>query len=150
MSCVFLVTPVVIASWPIFCAAASVAAASLGFKTLKGIEVTGKISEGVELDLEGSEVLTDQVKEDEELIFGKDDFQVRVYKDTRGRCAIHVKGEGRSKEELQAEGTALVNKIKQQYAYQKVTQELKDKGFSITEEEVTEEGRIKIHLRKFD
>ncbi|OGL47333.1 MAG: hypothetical protein A2161_02955 [Candidatus Schekmanbacteria bacterium RBG_13_48_7] len=148
MSVIFLVTPVLAASWPVFCSAAGAAAASLGFKLLKNVNVTEQLKT-IELEVENSNVLTDQVKADNELMFGKDDLKIRIYKDARGQCSIHVMGSGRSDEELRAEGTKLINKIKQQYAYQKVVQELKNRGFSITNEEISEQGRIKIQLRKF-
>jgi hypothetical protein len=164
MSVVFLVTPLVIAGWPTFCAAAATAAASLGFKVLKGLEQEelneierkaamekrAREAEGtVELEMKDSNVLTEQVRADDEMILGKGEIQVRIYKDARGKCAIHVMGKGKSKQELKKEGTELLNKITQQYAYQKVTQELKSRGFSITDEAVTEDGKIKIRLRRF-
>ncbi|MBF0225483.1 MAG: DUF1257 domain-containing protein [Desulfobacterales bacterium] len=154
MSCIFIISSAVVAGWPTFCAAAGVAAASLGFKILKdenmyqATEVN--VEKKVELDIEGSEVLTDRVRPDDEMIFSKDDIKVHIYKDPRGRCAMHVYGIGKSDEELKEQGTHLIHKIKQQYAYQKVTQELKNKGFSITQEELTQEGRIRLSLRKFE
>jgi len=158
MSVCFLVVPAVIVGWPTFCAAAAAAAATMGFAVMKkstmGFAVMKKRekavrSETCELEIANSKVLTEQVREDDELTLAKGDITVRLYKDPRGKCAIHVSGEGKTRQELRDEGTELVNRIMQQYSYQKVTQELKNRGFSITEEEVTEDRRIRIRLRKF-
>jgi hypothetical protein len=151
MSCVILITPLVVAGWPVFCGAAAAAASSLGFRMLKAAgRVKAEAQKKVEIGIENSEVLTEQVRADDEIILAKGDITIRIYKDARGKCSLHVVGEGRTDAELKQEGEALINKIKQQYAYQKVTQELKNKGFSITGEEATEEGKIRIRLRRFD
>jgi len=151
MSVIFLVTPMVTAAWPVFCGAAAAAAASLGFSVLEEVpECVESGMKSVELEVQNSEILTDQVRADEEMRFTRDDITVRVYKDPRGRCAIHVMGEQKTEEELREEGTRFMNRITQQYTYQKITREMKDRGFAITEEEVTEEGRIRICLRKYE
>ena len=150
MSVTFLVVPVVVGGWPTMCAAASVAAASLGYKVLEGLEEC-RIEEvrHVELELENSTVLTGGIREDDELILAKDGVRVRLYKDARGGCAIHVYGRGKSDLELKAEGEELLQQMKKQYAYRRVTEELKNKGFSITGEESGEDGRIRVRFRKF-
>lgn len=152
MSVVFLIVPAVQVGWPFLCAAAAAAAAQLGYSALKGsVEAPRELLEqGVALEIENSQVLTDQIRPDEEMMFAKGGITLHIYKDARGQCALHVTGEGRSAAELKREGTAFVNRIKQQFVYQRVTQELKGRGFSITGETVTEEGRIRIQLRKFE
>ncbi|MBF0118418.1 MAG: DUF1257 domain-containing protein [Desulfobacterales bacterium] len=154
MSCVLIIATVAVGGWPTFCAAASVAAASLGFKLLKNKSISPikeiEQEKVVELNIENSQVLTDSIRPDEELIFGKGNLKIHIYKDPRGECALHVSGKGKTDKELEEEGTKLINKIKQQYVYQKVTQELKKKGFSINQEELTKEGKIKISLKKFE
>ena len=150
MSCILLITTSVVAGWPTLFAAAGVAAASMGFSTLKNVEeVQAAREQEVELVMQNSEIITEEMKHDEELNLRKGDINVRIYKDPRGRCAIHISGEGKTKEQLQQEGTELLNRIKQQYAYQKVVQELKNKGFSITDEKLSEAGKIKIQFRKY-
>jgi len=152
MSVVFLIVPAVQVGWPFLCAAAATAAAQLGYTALKGtVEVQQRqVDQGVALEIENSQVLTDQIRPDEEMMFAKGGITLHIYKESLSQCAMHVTGDGRSAADLRREVTAFVNRIKQQFAYQRVTQELKQRGFSITGETVTEEGRIRIQLRKFE
>ncbi len=150
MSVTFVVIPTISAGWPFLCAAASVAASALGFKYSKGCSKAVIQQRGIELEVPNSDVITEQVAADEEIILNKDNLVVRIYKDPRGQCALHVYGEGRTEQELREEGTRLINSIRQQYVYQKVTRELENRGFSIVQENVAEEGRIRIRLRKFN
>jgi len=150
MSIIFLVTPVVIGGWPILSAAACAAAATMGFNVLQGVQQE-QCENNVELTVENSEIITERMRADEDLILAKGDIRIRIYKDARGQCAMHVMGgNGKSTQELRQEGTELINRIKQQYAYQRITQELKQKGFSIAQEAITDEGKIKISLRRFE
>ena len=66
MSVVFFVTPVLITGWPTFCAAAAAAASTLGYRVLKSTESTELTEEEIELSIEKSEVVTDQVQADDE------------------------------------------------------------------------------------
>ena len=154
MSVCFVVAPAVVVGWPFAVAAASAAAAQLGYVALKSGELemasVKESTPGVELPVAHSEVLTEQVALDDELLFTRGDLVVRIYKDARGQCAIHVHGEGRTRSDLREEGQRLIDKITQQFVYQKVTRELEERGFAIAGQSVSEEGHIHLRLRKFE
>ena len=71
MSCVCILTPVVIAAWPAFSAAVVAAATSLGYTIVKeGIRQsqTGNVRNGerkVTLEIEQSEIVTNQLGRDQ-------------------------------------------------------------------------------------
>ena len=58
-------------------------------------------------------------------------------------------GDNKTDAQLQAIGQELVGKVTQQYAYNKVVTELKSQGFTVTDEEVTADQAIRIHVTKY-
>ncbi len=151
MSVEFIIVPIV---WPYLIAGAATAASALGFKLCKLSDSCGetdiKGENYVELDLQDSEVLEDKLKGQDSFVLMKDDVQIKFYVNSYGKFIMHVSGESKSREELTEIGVQVYNKIKQAYAYSKVTAELKKRGFIISEENVTPQGSIRLKLTKFN
>ncbi len=150
MSVVCIIVPIVVGGWPVFSSLAAAAAAGLGFKLMKKAEVKAEKSKINEIEIvdEKSQIIEESMKPEEELVYTKGDITITLKKDVREKFTICVKGENRTNEELHKIGTQFLNKIKQQYAYQKIKSEMTKKGFTIVQE-TTAEGRIKILLRRF-
>jgi hypothetical protein len=157
VSAFFCVVPVVAAGWPIFSAAATAAAAALGYKAIEtmGESVVNAKSQGrakessVEIDLENSQPLAESLKRGESVKFEKGGVVALISKSVRGDVSLCVEGKGRSKTELEKAGKELLDMITQKYAYSKVVTELKKAGFSIANEIVGQEGEIRIQVRKW-
>lgn len=153
MSVVFVITPIIMGGWPVIASVAAAAAGALGYKKLESsIAVAQAVEEttSVKLEVENVESIAKGVHSDDSIKFGNEELQITVSKDARGQCSVHVDGKGKTEEELKKAGQQLIQKIMQQYAYQKVASELKKSGFSIAQEEVTEKQTIRIRFRKFD
>ncbi len=150
MSVICIIVPVVIGGWPVVSAVAAAAAAGLGFKLMKRTEVQEEkdVTNEVQITDEKSQIIEEALKPEEELVFTKDDITLTLKKDVHERLTICVKGINRSNEELNKIGKQFLNKIKQQYAYQKIKEEITKRGFNIVQE-TTEERRIKLVLRKY-
>ena len=154
MSCVFVIVPVVAVSWPAICSIAGVAAGALGYRKLAQAAGTRQICEqksgvnSVELDDENSKLLFEQVANEEKLLFERQGIRIEVSRDHRGRLKIGVEGEGKSKAELKAEGLKFMNQVRRQFAYQRVMEEMRKKGFQVVSEEVVED-RVRVRLRKY-
>lgn len=151
MSVIIIITPVIVGGWPIFSSLVAAAAARLGFKLLektKAIREQQKTIKEVELVDEQSQIIEKSLKPEEELTFSKEGITVTCQKDVRDKFSIHVSGENRTDDELRQIGQMFLNKIKQQYAYQTVMQEMTKRGYNVVQEE-TEGQRIKLLLRKF-
>jgi len=151
MSVVVIITPVIIGGWPAFSALASAVATHLGFKLLvKSTDERERVSNVNEVELvdEKSQVLEESLRPEEELVFTRAGITITCKKDVREKFTICVRGEGKTDEELKTIGQTFLNRIKQQYAYQKVVSELTNRGFSLVEEE-TEGQRIRLTLRRF-
>ena len=150
MSVVITIAPIIIGGWAAFDALATVVAARLGYKLLKGVEHRVEVTRCKEIELvdDKSRVIKESLKPEEKLVFTKSGITITCKRDTRGKFSIWVRGENKTDEELRTIGQTFLNQIKQQYAYQKVVEEITKHGFSIVQEE-TEGQRIKLVLRKF-
>ena len=157
MSCVCILTPVVIAAWPAFSAAVVAAATSLGYTIVQeGIQQgqTSKVSETgerkVNLEIEQSEIVTNQLGRDQRIQVTRGGVTVTFSRDVRGKASICVTGPGHSDEELRAMGEELSRRVVQKYVYQRLTDEIKARQFVVVEEEVDENNAIRLKVRHWD
>ena len=95
MSCVCILTPVVIAAWPAFSAAVVAAATSLGYAIVEeGIKqqqsgkVTGTGQHAVNLEIEQSEIVTNQLGRDQRIRVTRQGVTVTFSRDARGKASI--------------------------------------------------------------
>ena len=101
MSCVCILTPVVIAAWPAFSAAVVAAATSLGYtSSKKAIKHEArpprpKPASSVNLEIEQSEIVTNQLGRDQRIAVTREGVTVTFSRDARGKAAICVTGEAR-------------------------------------------------------
>ena len=155
MSCVCILTPVVIAAWPAFSAAVVAAAASLGYQVASEAvhdanRSTPKNSSKVELEIENSEVVTNQLGREQRIAVTRDGVTITFSRDARGKASLCVNGDGRSKEELRALGEELSQSDVQHYVYQKLMGEMRARGFNVVEEEVNQDRSIRLKVRHWE
>ena len=157
MSCVCILTPVVIAAWPAFSAAVAAAAVSLGYTIVEeGIQqhqtsqVSGVGERKVNLEIEQSEIVTNQLGRDHRIRVTRGDVTVTFSRDARGRASICVTGPGHSDEELRAVGEELSRRVVQKYVHQRLIEEIRTRQFVVVEEEVDENNTIRLKVRHWD
>ena len=152
MSTVLILAPVVIGGWPAISAAAAGAAAALGLALKHEIKDLSKDKqeerESAEISLEESEI-TQGLHSGQEMVFAKDDCEIRIRRDERGRCVVCASGKGYSKAQLQEMAEAFSEKLSQCFVYNKIMSELKNKRFNVVNEEVMDDQSIRIHVRKW-
>lgn len=142
-------------SGPALVTAIAVAGAALGLKALSGATQNNSCdcketgASQVDVPVPNSHALSETMDEGDILPLAGNGFMVTFTKDGRGNCHMRVEGKGKTKAELESLGKNLINKVAQQYAYQKVTQELKKKGFTLVEEKTGEDNSIRITVRKW-
>src|SRR5262245_32636098 len=95
MSCVCILTPVVIAAWPAFSSAVLAAAASLGYSVMGQTSPPAESGQQnrprqVTLELENSEIVTNELARDQRLTVCRDGVVVTFSRDPRGRASICV------------------------------------------------------------
>jgi hypothetical protein len=156
MSCVCILTPVVIAAWPAFSAAVVAAANSLGYVVVdEAIKQSRNLSaqaRGAEVSLEiaNSELVTDQLGRDQHLTVTRGNVTVRFSRDARGAASVCVSGQGYTEEELQALGRELSQRVVQKYVHQRLLEECRARQFVVVEEEVDASQAIRLKVRHWD
>jgi hypothetical protein len=151
MSCVCILTPIVIAAWPAFSAAVVAATSSLGYtvldEALQSRHSSSNInhhSHGVELSLNNSDILMEQIERDQKISIFKDGVTVTFSRDERGKAKLCVTGSGYSDDALRAIGEALSKRVVQKCVYQRLKDELKGQQFEVIEEETGSDQAIRL------
>jgi len=156
MSCVCILTPMVIAAWPALSATVVAAATSMGYAVIQGARdiaqegaETATSSRTVELELPHSKVVSERLGRDQKIVVARDGVTITFARDARGRASLCVAGEG-TKAELRAQGEALSQRIIQQYVYDKLKQELQARQYLLVEEEIDEHRAIRLKVRHWE
>ena len=152
MSCVCVLTPVVIAAWPAFSAAVLSAAASLGYAVTTDLTEpkTETKPRQINLEVPQSEIVTAQLGRDQRITVARDGVTVTFSRDERGRASICVTGTGQSEESLRAIGEELSRRVVQQYVYQRLKDEIRARQFVVVEEETDEHHAIRLKVRHWE
>ena len=157
MSCVCILTPVVIAAWPAFSAVVAAAATSLGYTIVEeGIQQRQESSvsrtgeRAVQLEIEQSEIVTNQLGRDQRIKVTRGSVTVTFSRDARGKASVCVTGPGHSDEELRAMGEELSQRVVQKYVHRRLLDEVRARGFNVVEEEVDENNAIRLKVRHWD
>ncbi len=160
MSTILVLAPVIAGSWPVYASLVTGVALSMGYNVLSGVseledvkgisDVCGDMIE--EVGIESTHKIVSTMKDGDSLKFTNGKYELTFVKDARGMCACRVKcaaGTKAGKKELQNEAKKIINKTTQAYVYNKLKSELANKGYNIIADGVTDEGGIKITLRKW-
>lgn len=143
-------------AWPAFTAAVVAAASSLGYQVATEVsrgrpgEATHEDTGAVQLEIERSEVVTNQLGRDQRIVVSREGVTVTFSRDARGKASLCVTGNGQSDEELRALGQELSAAVVQQYVYQKLKTEMRARGFNVVEEEVNEDRSIRLKVRHWE
>ena len=156
MSCVCILTPVVIAAWPALSAAVVAAATSMGYTIVQGAhDAAEQRAESdsapkiVEMEIANSKVVTERLGRDQKITVAREGITITFARDARGRASLCVAGDG-SKAELRAQGEALSQRVVQQFVYQKLKEELQARQYLLVEEEIDENRAIRIKVRHWE
>lgn len=156
MSCVCILTPIVIAAWPAFSAAVAAAATSLGYTLVEEcvqgqeINLAEETTRRINLEIDQSEIVTNQLGRDQQITVRRGEVTVTFSRDARGKAAVCVSGAGHSDEELRALGEELSQRVVQKYVHQRLLEEITARQFVIVEEEVDENQAIRLKVRHWD
>lgn len=154
MSAVILISPIVVAGWPVFAAAVASAATSLGYSELAEKATERKTAlfarpkrAEVELEVPNSEVVTGQLGRDQKITVYKDGVTITFRRDERGKPTLSVCGTGYSNEDLQAMGEELSRRVIRDYVYSQIKAEIEAKQYTVIDEEIDENHSIHLTVR---
>jgi hypothetical protein len=156
MSCVCILTPVVIAAWPAFSAAVVAAANSLGYTLVEQIikerqsASAQKQAGQVNLQIANSELVTSHLGRAQQICVTRAGVTVVFSRDARGTASVCVSGEGHTEAELRALGEELSQRVVQKYVYQRVLEEIRARQFVVVEEQVDQNQAIRLKVRHWD
>jgi hypothetical protein len=151
MSGIIVVSPLLLAA-PVVMAAAAAAASSLGFTVcsdkVEDILETQAEDNVVGFDVTEAPGLKDLLQNQGSLVLRRPDATVVIREKGSG---VHMEVSGQAQEnELENLGRDLLQSINQHYAYDRVVSDLKNRGFEALDEEVEEDGTIRLKLRRWD
>ena len=152
MSAVVVLLPVMIpaaaAAWPAVVTAATAATAAMGYRVVSNYIMEDAANE-IELEVERSQEVTQGLARGDEISFKKDDAQVIFFRNPQGKVGVKVCAKGKSDDELRAIGKAMVDGVTQQYTYNRLMTELKERNFNVVGQEVEEDGTVRLQVRVF-
>lgn len=175
MSVCFVVVPIVVGSWPAISAAILAAGATMGYQTVKRLEehennffnqdnslfldgtmtqsstqdaAPYAVTRSVQLRMDNSEVLADSLMRGESFTMQRGDISATFSIDGRGACNVHMSGTTTSDSVLEEAGRELMDRVRQQFAYAKVMQEMEERGFQVVQQEVEENQSIRIRVQR--
>ncbi len=153
MSTVVVVTPIVIASWPMISTAVTAAIGTLGFSVVREAQALERgrrdTCARAEIELDDSEILSEAAGTNETIVIERDGVRGIFSRDERGALRLCMEGHGRSKAELRSMGEQIIGRVTQQYVYDRVVRELKERQMTIVEEEVLEDRSVRIRVRNW-
>jgi len=152
MSCVCILTPVIIASWPQFTAAVVAAATTLGYTAVTGNNsaTAQERQQAVNLEIAQSEIVTNQLGRDQKISVTRGGVTVTFSRDARGKASVCVTGEGFTNEELRVFGEELSQRVVQKYVHQRLMDEIQARQFNVVEEAVDKDHTIRLKVRHWD
>ena len=152
MSSVVVVTPLIIAGWPVITAAVTAAIGSLGFSIVSSVGAETRAvakprtKTRAEIDVEDSEILQDRAGVGE-LVIERGDIRIIFTRDARGALKLCVEGENHAKSELKRIGEEVLGRVTQQYVYHHVITELAARNMSVVDEQVNADQSVRIRVR---
>ena len=154
MSCVCILTPVVIAAWPAFSAAVMAAATSLGYQVVSEGTQDQRVKKDqkreIRLDIAHSELVINQLTRDQRICVTREGVTITFARDERGHASLCVTGAGQADAALRAMGEELSRRVVQKYVYQRLMDEMRARQFVVVEEEVDESHAIRLKVRHWD
>lgn len=136
------------------------AAAALGYKEFSNPKgaLRGRLSnkldkirrEIVPLDSVLAEVISEEIGDEERLMFERDDYTLVFRKDARGKFFVEVSGPTeRTALDLKIRAEEFACELVKKFAYNKIAEQLTRTGATVVDEKIESNGRITLTARKW-
>jgi hypothetical protein len=160
--CLVVAVPLVLGSWPAISAAILAGGAALGYTALNKENSVANLNENshsnqalqqdlersVQMTMSESQVVADSLLRGESFFMQRGDVQATFRVDGRGACQVHISGKNMTNAQLEAAGVELMDRVRQQFAYSKVMQEMEARGFQVQSQEVEGNQSIRIRVKR--
>ncbi len=152
MSMIILLAPLISSAWPPLASAILGSVSAMGYSVVDA-KVAGKVADKtkkcVDVDVKNSQVIAESIRDKQTITVEKDDVLVSFQKGADDKCKISVMGEGKTDAELKSIGEDIAKAVTQKYVYNRVMGELKQKDFSIVQENIENDKTIRINARRY-
>lgn len=148
MSSVCILTPMVVASWPIVSSAVASAAAAMGFSVVSAgaaVQVDVKDTNRVEVDVANSDVVAEHMHAKQSITIRKGGVLVDISTNENGVLTVCASGDA-TKSKLRVVGEEVAGRVVQQFAYHKLMTELSSRGFHVIDESVSADQSIQVRV----
>jgi len=81
------------------------------------------------------------------IVVQKGDITIEFGQDHRGKCTVCVSGDRHAEKELKRIGEEVAGRVVQQFVYHKLVSELKNRNYSVVDEEVLEDESVRLNIR---
>ncbi|MCC6548339.1 hypothetical protein IT570_14365 [Candidatus Sumerlaeota bacterium] len=155
-------TPLVGLTLPAITPIIFAAAGALGYKAMMDMKEGGDLNEAlrqrlkeetrtrVQVDAIILDTITEEIKRAESMYFEKGQVVLAFIKDERGRLRIEASApDGYNMKQLRDEASTFAQEIAQQFAQSRAVEEIERLNAVVTEEEVTEEGEIRLKVSRW-
>jgi hypothetical protein len=150
MSAVIVLSPAVVASWPVMSAAIFHVASAAGFRVIERVNAEKKTSENrVDIEVPNANIVEETLSRGQRIVVERTGVRVTFQRDSRGRFSTTVEGV-RPKAELKRIGEDLSGRVVQQYTYRRLVNELQAKGFITLSEDVGVDDTIRLTVRRHE
>lgn len=155
---IITLTPMIGWTWPALLPIISAASAALGYKTIAQSKLKSKLTrrmenlrrETISLDSVLSEVISEELGNEERIAFERDDLLLVFRKDAAGKFFIDVVGSrSQTALNLKLRGEEFARELVRKFAYHKMMEQIQRRGATVIEEELTEDGRNVIKCREW-
>lgn len=140
-----MATPVL---WPLCVAAATSAAAVMGYALTKNSDAVD-VADAVEIELENADEVMAMVGEGESVCFTNGTETIVFSRDSEGKTSVKVHGDNLSKEQLRQIGEEFAKKVVQQYVYNRLVNEMEKQHFNLVEQDVDDDGTVRLKVRAY-
>jgi len=152
MGAVIVLAPLIIGNWALISAAITAAVSTLGYAAARSETRAHEETETTtreEIVLDNADILASQTGVEEKIVVQREGIQATFSRDARGSLKVCLEGAGYTHSDLRRIGQELIDRVTQQYVYNRIVTELKQRKMAIVEEEVAEDRTIKIHVRNW-
>ena len=151
MSTVVVLTPIIIANWPVIAAAVTAAVGTMGFTLIRSGETDASSETATRevIEVDNSDILPSAAGRKSSWWWNGRGCARSFTRDARGTLRVCLEGAGYSRAELRQIGQELVDRVTQQYVYHRVVTELKARHMTIVDESVAEDRTVKIRVRSW-
>ncbi len=151
MSAIIVLAPLIIGNWALISAAITAAVGTLGYAAARSETHAHEETETTnreEIVLDNTDILASRTGVEEKITVQREGINATFSRDARGNLKVCLEGPY-TKSELRRIGQELIDRVTQQYVYNRIVTELKKRKMSIVSEEVAEDRTVKIHVRNW-